>query len=83
MRQTEPFRFLWGSENQTTGHQVETFHLISQKRFKLNSFIFDGKTEAIPSITITSLAYQTDVVAESNVGRGIESAQRPAAFIQR
>ncbi len=69
MRQTDPFRFLGGSENQTTGHQVETFHLISQIISNWIHLFFDGKTEAIPSITITSFAYQTDVITESNVGR--------------
>ena len=40
MRQTDPFRFLGGSENQTTGHQVETFHLISQKTFQIEFINF-------------------------------------------
>ena len=61
-------------------------HFISfdwfSNRFKLNSF-FKMEKQRQFQVSLLRHSRQTDVVAESNVGGGVESAQRPAAFLQR
>jgi hypothetical protein len=70
IRQTEPFRFFfweWEPDDWAPGTNI-SFDISKNVSNWIHLF-FDGKTEAIPSITITSFAYQSDVVAESIVGR--------------
>ncbi len=83
MRQTDPFRFFLGLRTRRLGTRLKHF-IWFLKSFQIEFInFFMEKQRQFQVSPITSFAYQTDVVAESNVGRGIESAQRPAAFIQR